>query len=112
MDRIDDRIKIVKDEIIDIKVDAIVNPTDENFSGSSSLDNLIQKKAGEKLTKKLCKSGICHVGNCIITKGYNLNVKSIIHTCTPKWEGGYENECHLLYSCYVNSIELAVENDN
>lgn len=112
MDRNDDRIKIVKDEIINMHVDAIVNPTDEYFSGSNELDKLIQKNAGEKLTKKLSKSVACKVGQSIITKGYNLNVKSIIHTCTPKWDGGEENEVYLLYSCYENSIELAVENEN
>ena len=112
MVQINDRIKIVKEEIIDIKVDAIVNPTDECFSGSYGLDKLIQKNAGQKLSKKLSKSGTCQEGHCIITKGYDLNVKSIIHTCTPKWQDGYEDECHLLYSCYKNSIELAVENDN
>ena len=112
MDRNDDRIKIVKDEIINMHVDAIVNPTDEYFSGSNELDKLIQKNAGEKLTKKLSKSVACKVGQSIITKGYNLNVKSIIHTCTPTWDGGEENEAYLLYSCYENSIELAVENEN
>ena len=93
-------------------VDAIVNPTDEYFSGNDGIDKLIQKSAGEKLSKKLSKSEVCQVGNCIITKGYNLNVKNIIHTCAPKWEGGYGDESYLLYSCYENSIELAVENEN
>lgn len=109
---IEDRIKIVKDELLDMKVDAIVNPTDEYFSGSDGLDKLIQKNAGEKLSKKLSKSAPCQVGQCIITKGYDLSVKSIIHTCTPKWKDGKENESYLLYSCYENSIELAVENEN
>lgn len=112
MYRIDDRIKVVKDEIINMDVDAIVNPTDEYFSGNDGIDKLIQKSAGEKLSKKLSKSEVCQVGNCIITKGYNLNVKNIIHTCAPKWEGGYGDESYLLYSCYENSIELAVENEN
>lgn len=112
MDSIDNRIKIIKEEVIDIKVDAIVNPTDECFSGSDGLDKLIQKNAGQKLSKKLSKSGSCQVGHCIITKGYDLNVKSIVHTCTPKWEDGYEDECYLLYSCYKNSIDMAVEYDN
>ena len=57
MYRIDDRIKIVKDEIINMDVDAIVNPTDEYFSGNDGIDKLIQKSAGEKLSKKLSKSG-------------------------------------------------------
>ena len=82
MYRIDDRIKVVKDEIINMDVDAIVNPTDEYFSGNDGIDKLIQKSAGEKLSKKLSKSEVCQVGNCIITKGYNLNVKNIIHLCS------------------------------
>ena len=100
MDRIDDRIKVVKDDIINMNVDAIVNPTDEYFSGSDGLDKLIQKSAGEKLSKKLSKIGTCQVGNCVITKGYNLNVKSIVHTCTPKWKGGQYNESYLLHYSY------------
>ena len=110
MDRIEERIKIVKDEIINIKVDAIINPTDEYFSGNDGLDKLIQKSGGEKLTKKLSKMGRCKVGQSVITKGYNLGLKSIIHTSTPKYSD--ENESELLYSCYRNSIELAVENEN
>ena len=63
MYRIDDRIKVVKDEIINMDVDAIVNPTDEYFSGNDGIDKLIQKSAGEKLSKKLSKSEVCRVGN-------------------------------------------------
>ena len=48
INNLDDRIKIVKEEIVDIKVDAIVNPTDEYFSGSEGLDKLIQKSARQK----------------------------------------------------------------
>lgn len=110
MEKNENRIKIVKDEIINIKVDAIINPTDEYFSGNDGLDKLIQKNGGEKLAKKLSKIGRCEVGQSIITKGYNLGVKSIIHTSIPKYNN--ENESELLYSCYKNSIELAVENDN
>ena len=47
MYRIDDRIKVVKDEIINMDVDAIVNPTDEYFSGNDGIDKLIQKSAGK-----------------------------------------------------------------
>lgn len=112
MDKVDDRIKIIKNEVIDIPVDVIINPTDEYFSSNYLIDKLIQKNAGEKLSKKLSKSGTCQPGQSIITKGYDLNVKNIIHTCIPIWKGGYENELYLLYSCYKNSLELAVENDN
>lgn len=55
MGSIDDRIKIVKEEIVDIKVDAIVNPTDEYFSGSAGLDKLIQKSAVKNLVRNYLK---------------------------------------------------------
>ncbi len=112
INNLEDRIKIVKDEVVNLSVDAIINPTDEHFSGKYGLDKLIQKKAGEKLCKKLSKIGSCDIGQCTITKGYDLNVKSIIHTSTPKYDNGDEDEIELLYSCYKNSIELAIENDN
>lgn len=112
INNLEDRIKIVKDEVVNLSVDAIINPTDEYFSGKEGLDKLIQKRAGEKLCKKLSKIGSCEIGQCILTKGYDLKVKSIIHTVTPKYKGGDENESELLYSCYKNSIELAIENDN
>lgn len=111
INNLEDRIKIVKDEVVNLSVDAIINPTDEYFSGKEGLDKLIQKRAGEKLCKKLSKIDSCEIGQCILTKGYDLKVKSIIHTVTPKYKGGDENESELLYSCYKNSIELAIEND-
>ncbi|MEG0856618.1 MAG: macro domain-containing protein [Terrisporobacter sp.] len=112
MERIDDRIKIVKDEVIYINADAIVNPTDRSLSGSLGLDKLIHKAGGDKLEKKLSKINYCDVGQCVITKGYNLSVKSIIHTVIPLWEGGDCDENQLLYSCYKNSIDMAVEYGN
>ena len=42
-------------------VDAIVNPTDEYFSGNDGIDKLIQKSAGEKLSKKLSKKYNTHL---------------------------------------------------
>ena len=77
MDRIDDRIKIVKDEVIDIQADVIINPTDEYFSGSYELDKLIQKNAGQTLSKKLSKHGVCQAGHCIIKKGYDISKATI-----------------------------------
>ena len=70
--------EIIRQDITNMKTDAIVNPTDEYFSGNDGIDKLIQKSAGEKLSKKLSKSEVCRVGNCIITKGYNLNVKNML----------------------------------
>ena len=48
--------------------------------------------------------------NQLMTNGYNLPAKYIIHTVGPVWNGGNHNEDELLASCYRNSLKLAVEN--
>ena len=55
--------------------------------------------------------GTLNPGQAIITKGYNLLSKYVIHTVAPKW---YLNEPlreEYLKSCYKESIKLAEENN-
>lgn len=61
----------------------------------------------EKLTMACGKIGHCDTGNAVITKGYNLPSKYIIHTSGPVYKGGLHGEEQLLYSCYKSSLELA-----
>ena len=48
INNLEDRIKIVKDEVVNLSVDAIINPTDEHFSGKYGLDKLIREKSRRK----------------------------------------------------------------
>lgn len=57
------RINIVKDEEVNLSMDANINPTDEYFSGKEGLDKLIQKRAGEKLCKRISKICSCEIGS-------------------------------------------------
>ena len=47
----------------------------------------------------------------MITPGFNLKAKYIVHAVGPVWEGGDHREPQLLYGCYRRSLELAREND-
>ena len=52
------------------------------------------------------------MGEAIITDGYNLPAKYVIHTVGPSVVGMVrEREIALLKNCYKNSLKLAQEND-
>ena len=48
-----------------------------------------------------------HMPSGVITGGYNLYAKYIIHTVGPVWKGGESGEAKLLKGAYRNSLALA-----
>lgn len=63
-----------------------------------------------ELTKACQKIGGCKTGNAVITPGFNLPAKYIIHAVGPVWHGGDKNEPKLLYSAYKQSLIVAKDN--
>lgn len=101
--------EIIRQDITDMKTDAIVNPTNNKLQPSSSgVCGSIFKKAGfQKLQNACQKIGSIKIGDAVITKGYNLGCKYIIHTVGPIWRDGKNNESTLLYNTYINCLKLA-----
>lgn len=85
-------------------VDAIVNPTDRNFSGSGGVDYQIHHAAGSELRTECDKLPELRTGSVAVTKGYDLPCQYVIHTVGPIWKGGRFNEATLLRSCYLNAL--------
>lgn len=102
---------MIQEDITRISVDAIVDPTDCWYSGSGGTDYAIHSAAGPELEYELSSYPLLGVGEAVITSGYRLPAKHIIHTFGPIWEGGNNNEVELLTDCYKNSLLLAVDND-
>lgn len=94
-----------------MKVDAIVNTTNEEMVGYSGVDLAVHEGAGPELDLECEKIAPLGLGSAKITKGYNLDAKYIIHTSGPVWHGGLNGESIILRSCYVESLKLAVENN-
>ena len=93
-----------------MKVDAIVNTTNEEMVGYSGVDFAVHEGAGTELDKECRLLAPLGLGTAKITKGYNLDAKYIIHTSGPIWQGGLAGESIILKSCYLESLKLAVEN--
>ena len=99
--------EIVRNDITKMKVDAIVNPTNTALSGGGGLDAAIHHAAGPKFMEACRSLGGCDVGGAIITRGYQLPAKYVIHTAGPVWHGGNNGEQELLTACYRNALNLA-----
>lgn len=102
-------LQIIRQDITKMKVDAIVNTTNEEMVGYSGVDYAVHNAAGPRLDKECKKKAPLDLGMAIITKGYNLDCRYIIHTSGPVWQGGNCGESEILRSCYVESLKLAVK---
>lgn len=98
---------IIFSDIKTLPVDAIVNPTDQYFSGGGGVDMQIHDICGDDLFNATRKFGRLHLGEARATVGFSLPCKYIIHTSAPHWTGLTRLELDLLGSCYRNSIALA-----
>ena len=102
-------LQIIRQDITKMKVDAIVNTTNEEMVGYSGVDFAVHQAAGPKLDKECEKIAPLGLGSAKITRGYNLDAKYVIHTSGPIWRGGLVGESIILKSCYLESLKLAVE---
>lgn len=106
------KISIIKKGITDFDTDAIVNAANSRLRMGSGVCGAIFREAGESNLQEACqKIGFCETGNAVITPGFNLKAKYIIHAVGPIWNGGRDNEPQLLYNSYANSLKLAKENE-
>lgn len=100
--------KIIRNDITKVQVDAIVNASNQFLKAGGGVSGAIFAAAGADNLQKECNCiGGCNTGEAVITKGYELPAKFIIHTVGPIWSGGENNEEKLLYKCYYNSLKLA-----
>lgn len=106
-------IEVLKGNIVEMDVDAIVNAAHEGLTGGGGVDGAIHAAAGQTMTGECMNLNVdrygerCPVGECRMTNGYNLKAKYILHTVGPVWRGGEHGEEWLLHSCYTLCLDMA-----
>lgn len=101
--------EIVRNDIVNMQVDAVVNTANPNPVIGSGVDSGIHKKAGHELLAVRQKIGRIDFGDAVITPGFDLDAKYVIHTVGPIWNDGNHGEEQILSSCYRKSLALAKE---
>lgn len=104
---------IVRNDITKIKVDAIVNATNTDLKMGGGVSGAIFKVAGSKDLQEFCdKLAPIKTGQAVITPGFNLPAKFIIHAAGPVYGNWTEAESEQhLRNAYFNALKLAVDNN-
>lgn len=108
-------ISVLSGDITAWKGDIIVNAANSGLLGGNGVDGAIHRAGGPEIMEQ-CKEirklqGGCPPGHAVITGAGNLDVKHVIHTVGPIWEGGGRGEALTLAECYRSSLQLANEVD-
>lgn len=101
--------EIVRNDIVNMQVDAIVNTANPKPVVGSGVDSAIHKAAGPELLKAREAIGDLTVGSVAETPAFNLPAKYVLHTAGPVWTDGTRGEEELLRACYKNTLAKATE---
>lgn len=96
---------IYQGPVTNLGFDAIVNAANEVCLGGGGVDSAVHRAAGPLLARECATHNGCKTGQTLITKGYNLAARYVVHTVGPVGEGPA-----LLRSCYQSVLSLASEN--
>jgi len=99
--------EIVRNDIVNMKVDAIVNTANPRPIIGAGTDKAVHDKAGARLLLARKEIGNIAVGEAAITPAFDLDANYVIHTAGPIWKDGRSGEEELLAYCFRNSLGIA-----
>ena len=101
--------EIVRNDIVNMHVDAVVNTANPKPIIGYGVDAGIHKKAGPELLAARKQVGRIHAGEVAVTPGFALDAKYVIHAVCPVWQDGKRGEEQLLRQCYDRALQAALD---
>ena len=103
---------IIRNDITKMNVDAIVNAANTDLLMGGGVCGAIFNGAGEDQLQKACNAlAPIKTGEAVITPGFDLSAKYIIHAVGPIYQQWSEEESEQhLHNVYSNALRLTVEN--
>lgn len=100
-----------KGDLCALKIDAIVNTTNERLTDKTGIAGRVFQLAGKKLGEECTAAESCPTGDAIITSGCELEARYIIHTVGPRFSLKYKTAAeNALHGCYRRSLEVLKDN--
>lgn len=100
-------LQLVQADLTTLQVDAIVNAANAALSGGGGVDGAIHRAAGPELLAACRRLGPCAAGDVVVTPGFRLPARLVIHAVGPVWDGGGKGEAPLLQQVYERAFALA-----
>lgn len=101
-------IEIVQGDITTLGVDAIVNAANSSLLGGGGVDGAIHRAAGPALVRASAPLAPLETGGAVITPGFRLPARYVIHVVGPVWTDGEHGEPALLERTYRSGFEIAL----
>jgi O-acetyl-ADP-ribose deacetylase len=107
---------LLRGDITREETDAIANAANSGLMGGGGVDGAIHRAAGPKLleacreVKKALPSGRLRTGGAVITPGFSLKARYVIHCVGPIYGECAGDESKLLARCYSEALGLCREN--
>ncbi|MGR8007290.1 O-acetyl-ADP-ribose deacetylase [Streptomyces hypolithicus] len=107
-------ITLVRGDITEQHVDAIVNAANSSLLGGGGVDGAIHRKGGPAVLDECRRLRASRygrglpAGQAVATTAGLLDARFVIHTVGPVWAAG-EDRSGLLASCYRESLRVARE---
>src|SRR5450432_2241305 len=104
---------LLRGNIVDVRVDAIVNAANSALAGGGGVDGAIHRAGGPGIMQELdrirASFGHCPTGSAVATGAGLLPAKYVFHAVGPVYRDGRHGEPDLLAGCYRKCLELAEE---
>ncbi|WP_328403259.1 O-acetyl-ADP-ribose deacetylase [Nocardia sp. NBC_00403] len=107
-------LQLVRGDITEQTVDAVVNAANSSLLGGGGVDGAIHRKGGSEILDACRKLRASHygkglrTGQAVATTAGRLPARWVIHTVGPVWSAT-EDRSDLLASCYRESLRVADE---
>ena len=99
---------IVRSDIACLDVDAVVNAANEGLIAGGGVCGAIFSAAGYEQLQAACrKIAPCPTGDAMVTRGFDLPARWIIHAVGPRWIDGHHGEEGLLRRAYRSALDQA-----
>ncbi|MFD8302725.1 O-acetyl-ADP-ribose deacetylase [Streptomyces sp. NPDC059690] len=107
-------ITLVRGDITQQSVDAVVNAANSSLLGGGGVDGAIHRRGGPEILAECRSLRASHygkglpTGRAVATTAGRLDARWVIHTVGPVWSAT-EDRSDLLASCYRESLRVADE---